>query len=524
MSTRKPIQFLAALAILVGADMLAPRPDSWPAPLLRRERLASLLPGLGKAEPAPELVAAAPAEPSELEADPLSQPEEASEEELTDESSPVAESSPAAKPSPAAQPSPAAKPSPAAQPAPATKPTVAAKPPPAEKPAGSDEKAEPAQPELPFVEPEDPRWSAFAARMAERAAGKPGVLRVLHAGDSEIAGDGVSRTLRRHFTGQYGDAGPGFVLALSPWNWYYREGIKLNTPDTFVSRSVVTGRTSDGNFGPGGVAFDARATGAVAEMGLEAKGRATCEVGLLYGLQPGGAELELFVDGKSQERISTAADVSGVGRKDLSLSPCPKKLMVKALGTPLRIFGWTVEWGQPGLVWSSLGVVGTSSLHFQRYGAGRIGDGLASLRPDLLVVAHGLNVANSTHPPLREERKGLQRMLSELKQAAPDAACLVMSPYPIAYVEGDQPVPSPTTARLARVQRQVAQEYGCAFLDRLALEGGPAVALQWLNTRPRILSGDYVHLTHSGSEKVGTDVAKELLNQLSRDQLARDDI
>jgi lysophospholipase L1-like esterase len=187
---------------------------------------------------------------------------------------------------------------------------------------------------------------------------------------------------------------------------------------------------------------------------------------------------------------------------------------VKALGTPARVFGWSVEWGQPGVVWSPLGVVGASSAHFLRYGQGRIGDALASLKPDLLVVAHGLNVASKPSRPPEEERQGLQRLLEELRQGAPNAACLVMSPYPIAYADGDQVAPSASTAQLAKMQRQVAREQGCAFLDRLTLEGGPKTALRWLSSRPRILSGDYVHLTNPGSEKVGTDVAQTLLTRL----------
>jgi hypothetical protein len=89
-----------------------------------------------------------------------------------------------------------------------------------------------------------------------------------------------------------------------------------------------------------------------------------------------------------------------------------------------------------------------------------------------------------------------------------------MSPYPIAYADGDQVAPSTSTEKLAKMQRQVAEEHGCAFLDRLTLEGGPKTALRWLNSRPRILSGDYVHLTSPGSEKVGTDVAMTLLTRL----------
>jgi len=504
MQTRKPLYFVTVMILLLTVDTMLHRPEGWPRPLLPKERVLAFL-SLGE-QPPPALPVddeerAPPAAPSVPNPQPSPSPALAADRPFGPELPPT--QSPRAT-------------APSLQGVTlSVSPAVALDTQGSTKLVTSDTPHAKPPPEEPFVKPEDPRWSKLEAKLAQRAAGEGSVIRVVHVGDSEIANDLVSRTLRRHFVERYGDAGPGFVLALAPWAWYEREGFKCEQPEAFTSHSVALARKGDGNFGPGGVAFDARSKQARAVLALDPQGHTTCEVALVYGLQPEGAELEVFADGKSLEQFPTLAEEMKVGRKELHLDPCPKKLSVKSHGTPSRLFGWTVEWGTPGVTWSSLGVVGASSIHYLRYGTGRIGEGLASLKPDLLVVSHGLNVANRPGAPPQEERQGLTRILSELKSAAPDAACVVMSPYPIAYADGDQINPSPATALLAKMQRQVAHEQGCAFLDRQALEGGPKMALRWLNTHPRILSGDYVHLTNTGSEKVGTDVAQKLLHGLA---------
>ena len=90
-----------------------------------------------------------------------------------------------------------------------------------------------------------------------------------------------------------------------------------------------------------------------------------------------------------------------------------------------------------------------------------------------------------------------------------------MSPYPIAYAVDDKVLPSPSTVLLAVQQRKLALRLGCAFLDRLSMEGGAEQSLKWLNTHPKLLSGDNVHLTRAGAEKVGNDIANLLLKQLT---------
>ena len=53
------------------------------------------------------------------------------------------------------------------------------------------------------------------------------------AHEAGIAGDDVATTIRKAFVKRYGDAGPGFALAASPWDWYRREHFNHELPDGF---------------------------------------------------------------------------------------------------------------------------------------------------------------------------------------------------------------------------------------------------------------------------------------------------
>jgi hypothetical protein len=364
--------------------------------------------------------------------------------------------------------------------------------------------------------PQTPAWERLRGKLLalERHSGDAGVVRVLHLGDSEIAGDDVASTIRRAFVKRYGDAGPGFAFAAAPWDWYRREHFTHTLPDGFNMRSVAYPLKGSPSFGPGGIAFDATAEGATARVGVKGPDDA-CTVRFVYQTSPRGGALDLLMDGKAEQRVVTDAPALGVERFEKDFDACPHELAVSAASLPVRVFGWSVERRHPGVVWSTLGVVSASAIHFLKEPSGLIGKSLQTLSPDLLVVAFGLNVSNVPTPPSPEEARGLERILAEYQAANPDGACLVMSPYPIAYAADDQVLASPSTALLVAQQRRVARARGCAFLDRLDLEGGAEKALEWLTSQPKLLSADNVHLTHSGAEKVGGDVARLLLRQLA---------
>jgi lysophospholipase L1-like esterase len=357
-------------------------------------------------------------------------------------------------------------------------------------------------------------WDRFVEKVRAIQGGPPRRTRIVHLGDSEIAGDRFVSTLRADVAARVGLGGPGFALVSPPWHWYRRAGFASLSSTGFVHRSFVFAKGNAGNFGPGGVAFDAVDGEARADVRLEpAVVGGPCAVALLYAPQPGGGELEVFADDAPLGRVSL--DGGGpVAAWRHSATTCPKTFSARVRRLPARLFGWSVESGERGVVWTSLGIVGANASALSRYAPGHLGAALAQLEPDLVVASYGLNLTGHGAPVPRSEGEQLVRLMAEIRATRPDTACLVMSPYPV-LVEADGALaPSETTKRLARVQRAAAQAAGCVFLDRERLVGGPAVALEWLNQKPRYLSGDYVHLTPAGASFVSRKVSRLLLGEL----------
>jgi lysophospholipase L1-like esterase len=282
----------------------------------------------------------------------------------------------------------------------------------------------------------------------------------------------------------------------------------------FRTRSFVKAQGNAGNFGPGGVAFDAVEAGARVDARLEAGlGGAGCTIEFVYATQPAGGALRLSVDDTEAGILDLAGD-EGVAVWRHTAATCPRRLSAAVLRPPARVFGWSVEASRGGVVWSSLGTVGANASALSRYAPGRLGEALALLQPDLVVATYGLNLTGHDAKVPRSEGEQLQRVMAELRARRPDTACLVMSPYPVLVDVDGTLTPSTSTRRLAAVQRRAARAAGCVFLEREQLVGGPDVALEWLNRKPRYLSGDYVHLTPEGASFVSRTVSRLLLTAL----------
>lgn len=364
-----------------------------------------------------------------------------------------------------------------------------------------------------FVAPVAAGWDDFRARLAELEEGKRDKVRVVQLGDSEIAGDWVSRTLRRQFSSRYGVGGQGFSLAMAPWPWYWREGFHHTEPNGFLVKSFVFGKSADGNYGPGGIGFDSTHKGATATVVLDNPPEDGCELSFHYGTSPSGGEVDVFAGTQKLERISTVGPDRLSAVKRFTLKECPSKLTATvASDAKVRIFGWSIESTNPGIVWSSLGVVSANAANLQHYSAAQLTKALQDLRPDLVVLGYGLNLVHTGTPPPSAERAIFKNILAELRDGLKDARCLALSPYPIVISTDGNLSASTAVSVLARYQRGAAEEAGCAFLDRERLTGGPETGLKWLESKPRLLSGDYVHLTEKGSERLGRQMARVLLD------------
>ncbi len=109
---------------------------------------------------------------------------------------------------------------------------------------------------VPVEDPTGHALDAFYARLKDTEARKAGaVTRVLYYGDSTIASDYVSGTVRRRLQARYGDAGHGFILIANPWEWYFHNDVLHGSDGDWKASKLAGPIASDGYYGLGGVSF-----------------------------------------------------------------------------------------------------------------------------------------------------------------------------------------------------------------------------------------------------------------------------
>jgi len=126
-------------------------------------------------------------------------------------------------------------------------------------------------------------------------------------------------------------------------------------------------------------------------------------------------------------------------------------------------------------------------------------------QPDLVTFAYGTNEAFDG--PARPEayRDELAAVLTRLRQAAPNASCVLVTPFDL---------PEPARARLGSiisVQRRVAEEFDCGLWDGEAFMGGKGSIQAWVGAKPPLATADHIHLTRLGYVVAGTALGDALL-------------
>jgi len=351
-------------------------------------------------------------------------------------------------------------------------------------------------------------WPGFLAKLRALDEGDIDKVRIIHLGDSELVADGTSGSLRRELAQRFGLGGLGFSLAMLPLPWYLREHWRHREGSGAEVFSYPFGKLASGMYGPGGVAFEAT-PGARAFVTLRHPVQAPCTVQFFYGVVPRGGEVELYADGFAFARIDTDRWRPGVGVFSKGFTDCPDELEVKTSRRYTRLYGWSVEYDRPGIIWSSLGVVAAQLPQLQHYDAKHLVEALDVLRPDLMVLTFGLNLAAARYPPPDSYREHIIGLLTAMRSGLPEAACLVTGPYPVGRAKDDGSVhPESISAEVVSgYQREAAERVGCVFLDRFHLSGGVTAARRWVAAHPKILTGDYHHLTIEGANRMGSAIA-----------------
>lgn len=329
-------------------------------------------------------------------------------------------------------------------------------------------------------------------------------VRVAAWGASHVAGEFLTGELRRRLQDRGGDGGHGFVMPAAPWKGYRASDVNLCTRGAWASDyDGRDGGHDDGRLGPMGISVEAStpaSSGWVQTTTSNTHGRSVSRFEVLFLRQPNGGSVDLVVDGAPAVRVETAADTTGPGAAVLHVADGPHRLTVTPAGDgPVRLFGVQMERDAPGVVVDAAGVVGKTMSSWLRWDEALQGAFLSRHPPDLAILAYGTNEANDRHLTPDRYRDELRTTLARMRRVLPASACLLVGPSDRGKkVSGTSYVIWSRTEWVARVQREVAPEFGCASWDLQGASGGPGSIFRWREQIPPLAAADLLHFSAEG--------------------------
>ena len=350
----------------------------------------------------------------------------------------------------------------------------------------------------------DPFYRALA--LAETGHG---LARACQWGDSTIAADGITGTVRRRLQDRYGNGGPGYLSAGLDPQWSMRLDVAVVRKGEWATSSLLNGG-GEGRYGLGGIVSTAAPEASVSfygPKGPDGKRIPLHHFEVYYQSNPAGTTWWSAVSGRGAGGGSANSSTASDRYHSVDL---PDGYTSASIGTsetgPATFYGVVMETAGPGVVWDALGVVGVGTRSFVQSGRRHLAAQVAQRHPALTVVMLGGNELGlpSLLAGNPDEYAGQYAdTLGRLRAGVPEAGCLVVTPLDQATRTGGTPHSKPGLAAAIAAQRAVAGAWGCAFWDAQAAMGGPDSIVRWAALRPPLAWSDLLHLSETGQDIIG---------------------
>lgn len=329
------------------------------------------------------------------------------------------------------------------------------------------------------------------------------ITRILHYGDSTIAADYVTRTVRRLLQEKYGDAGHGFLLIGKPWPGYEHADVTYSEAYDKWKVARISGPTAKGGkHGLGGVAYRG-IEGTTSSFGTAARGTIGSQASHLelhYEVEPEGGEVDVERKGAKTESFSTRGEGGAVKvfRTDFADGPAAFRLVTH--GSP-KIYGAVLEREGPGVVYDALGVVGGRMRHWLDQDGAHWAEALKLRSPSLVIIQFGSNEAEAENMQDDDYANAVRSVIDKVRGAG-NVSVMLAAPMDRGEARTDGSVRSLAgIGRVIDVQRRIAKEKNCAFWDTRAAMGGDGAIGRW--ARKGLAGDDYVHPTPKGAALLG---------------------
>ncbi len=324
-------------------------------------------------------------------------------------------------------------------------------------------------------------------------------VRVVHLGDSQIASDYITDTIRRRLELRYGSGGKGFLF--------------VDRPTPGAGRTVRTGEGAEGwdvvkltDFKPSGplgfsgVRFVSR--GGRSSFRLQPSERIA---DLHFVTSPRGGTVHVLADRNPVSEVPTQFTKSEVAFSRIRLPSQARTLELRAADGDVNVLGVTLESEEPGIVYDTVGLPGAFFDVYLRAQAKAFRSQLRRRNPSLVVLMLGGNDAYEIgrgRQTIARVRASARELVDRIRKAVPYASCLLMSPMEAGTrtVSG-RIEPRQHDEAVGEIVRDVALRKGCAYWDIRQAMGGTGSAERWLEHR--MFNEDLVHPLARGADLLG---------------------
>jgi len=338
-------------------------------------------------------------------------------------------------------------------------------------------------------------------------------VRIAAYGASHTQADIYSSYLRYYLQERFGNGGPGF-LPLGMERGWGQHDFAVKSHGLLVEYVQSKGPPPHGRFGLSGSAAVAKpsAWARVEPRDGNDPELAASQYGLFYAVEPEGAEISVSLDDGEPVLLPTRANEVAARSKFFERPLGWHALEVRATGSgPSRLFGVSVERRQPGLVIDTLGIRGSRAATMLFWDQALWEEPLRQRAPDLVMLAYGTNETTDQGQPIEEYASALERVLTRVRQALPEASCVLVGPGDFPKAQGEGWVTRPRLLEIIAEQRRLAPRFGCGFWDAYAFMGGAGSMAEWAHSNPRLAGTDHIHLTPRGYVRMGMSLGDALL-------------
>lgn len=342
-------------------------------------------------------------------------------------------------------------------------------------------------------------------QLADKLADPEQRSHIIQLGDSHTAADFFTGALRNALQQRYGHAGPGWLPPA--WIRGQRSGALQLGEVSAKQWQLTTSRLDQhANFPAGGFVLQALGRGSQVQLAQYTADHTTFNVRALYH---SSASVPVLINGKP---VTWPA---GDNWQWSAAQHLQLPLKLETLDdSSLQLGGWLVDNGQPGLLFSSLGINGATINMLDKWGPNWHAP-LHALQPDLLILSYGTNEAFNDELDRDDYYADLTRHIQQLREQQPQAAVLMVGAPDVIKHAAAQTCQSRRPVQLNHVQsiqRQVAREQHTLFWDWQGLMGGACSFSDWQDKG--LAQKDGVHFTTDGYKASANGLYQDLERHL----------